>query len=146
MTNVTSKFKDSLKPESFLDFVNYLKSTKNKEECLEVAYNYFINQYHGEKLKTYTNFLKLFQSDTKKLWLQKGFMHCTNINKLFFESLVESGHYKTADIKRKWTLIWFFSPHQYLRIKIDESKYMYVDIWAHQFGIKFGDYARGFHL
>ncbi|MBU2590291.1 MAG: hypothetical protein KJ939_01490 [Nanoarchaeota archaeon] len=38
----------------------------------------------------------------------------------------------------------YISIHQYLKVKVN-SKYVIIDGWARIYGIKFGDYAHGFH-
>ena len=67
-----------------------------------------------------------------------------NLNYLFMIFLVKSG-FDYKDINPKWTLVYYLSPHQYLNIKINKKKPINVDSWGKSYGIKFGDYARGFH-
>ena len=49
------------------------------------------------------------------------------------------------DIKLRKSLSWWISPHQYLEVKISDNKSFNVDPWFRDYGIKFGDYAHGFH-
>ncbi len=77
------------------------------------------------------------------LWNESGFMHCTNINYVLRTLLIKSGHFADDDIQIKWTIVWYISPHQYLRIKTGD-KYVNVDVWGYVYGIKYGEYAYGF--
>ncbi|NLC31349.1 MAG: hypothetical protein GX765_04845 [Candidatus Moranbacteria bacterium] len=86
----------------------------------------------------------VFKKDVCFLWNQDGFLHCTNINYLARILLIESGFFKEEDIVLKWTLVWYISPHQYLRVKMIDDEFINVDIWAKNYKIEFGDYARGF--
>ena len=141
---MTRKIPEKL-PEDMQGVVKELKKSKNLEDCLKKAYDTLSEKYRGYRIKTYTRIYELFSKDVNKLWNKKGFMHCTNINYLMRILLVKSGFFKDKDIEQKWTFIWFFSPHQYLRVKLDKNKFVNVDVWAKPYGIKFGDYAHGFH-
>ncbi|MFA6354434.1 MAG: hypothetical protein WCX12_02000 [Candidatus Paceibacterota bacterium] len=125
--------------------IETLKKSHSKEKCLKQAYDILSRKYRGERIKTLFLFWRLFLKNMEKLWRQKGFLHCTKINNLLEFLLTQSGWFSQNDIQRKWTLIWYISPHQYLKIKITENEFINIDIWAKPFGIFFGDYARGFH-
>jgi len=122
--------------------IKKLKKAKNKKECLNMAYDIVSKKYHGERIKTYIRIWELSYFNIKKLWLRKGFLHCTNINKVMKYLLVKSGHFKNSEIKKKWTII-VISPHQYLQINLDGQK-VNVDVWGKKLGIKFGKYAHGY--
>lgn len=124
--------------------INDLKKSNTKEECLKQAYEIMNKKYRGYRIKTYTRLFDLFTTDIKKLWSRSGFLHCTNINYVMRVLLIKSGHFQESDIRLKWTLIWYMSPHQYLQIKV-ANKWIDIDIWAYAYGIKFGDHAHGFH-
>lgn len=134
----------NLLPEEMEKVVNQLKQSLNKEDCLRKTYDILIKKYHGCHFKTYLKLYEVFSSDIYKLWKKKGFMHCTNINYVMRILLIASGFFKEEDIRLKWTLIWYVSPHQYLQIKIN-GKWLNIDVWAYAHGIKFGDNAHGFH-
>ncbi|MEF3692177.1 MAG: hypothetical protein V3574_03955 [Candidatus Moraniibacteriota bacterium] len=125
--------------------VEDLKKSSNKEECLKRVYDLLSDKYQGVRVKTYLKFPTVFKKDVNFFWNQGGFLHCTNMNYLARVFLVGSGFFREEDVILRWTLIWYISPHQYLRIKIAKDKFINVDIWAKDFGIKFGDYARGFN-
>lgn len=133
-------------PDDLAIFIKDLKKLSGKEECLKKTYEMLTKKYYGKKLRTFINFFDLFICDIGKLWRKSGFMHCTNLNYLAKFILIKSGHFKEEDIQTKWTLIYWISPHQYLRVRTSDDEYIDVDIWANSYGIDFGDYARGFNV
>jgi len=116
-----------------------------KIEQLKQTYNLLSAKYSGKLFYVITNFFELFTVSLAKLRSKTGAMHCTNINRILTADLLNSGLFTKNDIKTKWTLIWYFSPHQYLQVKTEEG-WIDVDIWAQSQGIAFGDHAHGFHL
>ncbi|MFH1191889.1 MAG: hypothetical protein V1655_00235 [bacterium] len=100
----------------------------------------------GYKFRTYLRWYEHFISDVDWLWEKSGFLHCTNFNYFLRILLVKSGFFQSEDIISTWTLLYGISPHQYLKIKINGQKFIAVDLWGKVYGIKFGDYAHGFHL
>jgi len=125
--------------------IELLRQVNSQEECLQKAYELLIKKYHGNRLKTLTHFFELFSRSLEELWARDGFMHCTNLNWLLRTLLVRSGHFTEHDITAHWTLLWYVSPHQYLRVTMKDGRRVNVDTWAHTYGIPFGDYAHGFH-
>lgn len=132
-------------PNNMLDVINNLKQSKNKIDCLHKAYDALTIRCQGHRWAAIVNFYNLFIYNPNKLWNKQKRIICTNMNNLMKILLVKSGFFKEADIKKKWTLVWFISPHQYLKVKIDNNKYINIDIWGKANNIKFGDYAHGFH-
>lgn len=120
-----------------------LNNTKNKEECLKKAYAVMTSRYRGHRWATITHIGNLFITDPKKLW-NKKILICTNFNHLMKILLINTKFFKERDVKKMWSTIWIFSPHQYLRVKISNLKYINIDIWGHAYGVKFGDYSHGF--
>ncbi|EKD29428.1 MAG: hypothetical protein ACD_78C00417G0006 [uncultured bacterium (gcode 4)] len=131
-------------PRDMQAVVDGLKKSKNQEECLKKTYDILNTKYRGYRVKTYTRLFELFITDIIKLWSRNGFLHCTNINYVMRILLLKSGRFQESDIRLKWTLIWYVSPHQYLQVRVN-GKWIDVDIWAHAYGIQFGDHAHGFH-
>jgi hypothetical protein len=125
--------------------VTKLSKLKTQKEVLNEAYSIIVNRYYGKRLYTQLKFFAVFSNGIDDLWKRRGFMHCSNQNYLLAFLLVKSGAFKTQDIKPKWTLYWGISPHQYLRIKLNDNKFVNVDPWSAAYGIGFGDYAHGFH-
>ena len=58
---------------------------------------------------------------------------------------IKSGLFREEDIQLKLSTNWYIMIHQYLRIRINEKKYINVDLFAYSFGLKFGDYIHGLH-
>lgn len=125
--------------------VEELKQATGKEECLRRAYEIMIKRYRGFRFRTYIQIHKAFHSDLERLWNKKGFMHCHVMNFLLRVLLIKSGWFSEDDIELKYSLVWYISPHQYLRVRVGENKFINVDVWNAFYGKKFGDYARGFH-
>ena len=124
--------------------VKKLKKTKSKEECLMQAYQIVSEKYRGYRFRTYTRFWELFAYNVSKLWKKSGFMHCTNINRVLKELLIRSGHFDNSQVKKKWTLVYYISPHQYLQVDFNGKK-INVDVWGKYYGVKFGEYTHGFN-
>ncbi len=131
-------------PSEMQETINKLKESKNKEDCLKHSYEILIKKYKGHRVQTYAKLFGIFSNDIVKFWDKQGFLHCTNINYVMRTLLVRSGFFTDDEIKIKWTLVWYTSPHQYLQIKIDNSD-INIDIWSYAYGIKYNDYAYGFH-
>ena len=125
------------------EVIESLKKTKSKEECLKKAYDILSEKYRGHRLVTYLKIHYLLLKDLNKIWGKSGFLPCTTLNYLLKNLLIKSGWFSESDIKIKWALIWFFSPHQYLSVRISKEKSINVDLWGRAYGIKFGDYAHG---
>lgn len=129
-------------PEGMQRTVEKLEKSKNEEDCLKKAYDALFERYVG--CKVHTRFFDIFTSDVNKLWDVK-YQHCTALNYFLRILLVKSGFFKDEDITLKWTLIYYISIHQYLRIRLDGNRAINVDPWGAHHNIKFGDYAHGFH-
>ncbi|MFA6184107.1 MAG: hypothetical protein WC682_03315 [Parcubacteria group bacterium] len=131
-------------PVEMEEVVNDLKKSFSKEDCLKKVYDILNKKYQGARVMTYLRFPAIFKNDINFFWNQNGFLHCTNINYIARILLIKSNFFKEDDIILKWTLIWYISPHQYLRVKVTQNKFINMDVWAKNYGISFGDYAKGF--
>lgn len=131
-------------PDEMQKIINEIKKSLNKEGCLKVAYEILTAKYRGYRIMTYLKLFDVFKHDIGTLWQKNGFLHCTNINYLLRTILIKSDFFTDDEICLCWTQIWYISPHQYLQVKVDD-KWIDVDIWAHAYGIEFGDHAHGFH-
>lgn len=130
-----------LKKEIFFwEIIEKIKLCTSQHEALFCAYTEISQKYHWDRIKTLTRFHQLFIQDTKKLEKMSWFLHCTNLNFILKYVCVKSGWFQEEDFSYKWTVIWGFSPHQY--IEVSNIK---VDLWAKIYGITYGDYARFFH-
>ena len=72
-------------------------------------------------------------------------MLCTQQNYVLRLLLVKSGKFKDSEIRIKWTLVAYISPHQYLQVKVGKGNWVNVDMWGSSKGVPFGDYSHGFH-
>lgn len=131
-------------PKQMQETINELKKSLDKNDCLKQAYEILTAKYRGQRIKTYTKLFNVFSKDIDKMWSQAGFLLCANINYLMRTLLIKSGFFNNSDIALKWTMVWHVSPHQYIHVIINNKK-INIDVWASSRGIKFGDYARGFH-
>ena len=138
------KIPESL-PEGMTVVISDLKNLTNKEECLKQAYDILSEKYRGYRIETYLKLFNLFESNLNKIWNRSGFLHCNTLNYLLRILLIKSGFFSEEDIKLKWTLVYYISPHQYLRIKTDKGEWVNIDLWGKTYGIKFGNYAHGFN-
>lgn len=129
---------------TFQEAVSQVAQASNQDEAIRRTYDILTARYHGERLKTYTRIWRLLENDLQQLWSRQGFLHCTKINKLLGRLLIESGWVQSEDIQFCWTLTWFISPHQYVRIKKTDGSILCLDIWGAAYGIPFGEYAHGF--
>ena len=66
------------------------------------------------------------------------------MNYLLRTRAVKSGLFKDEEINLKLTNSWFLALHQYLEIKISDTKKVTLDPWNYQYGIKYGNYGSGF--
>ncbi len=143
LPNFFSKAKIPKKlPKDTQEVVDKLKKSKNKKDCLKKAYAFIPKKFVG--CHFYVRFFDIFTANIDKLWSRKN-SHCTNLNYLLRVLLIKSGFFKESDIGFKWTLVWYISVHQYLKVKLSD-KTIYVDPWGSTHGIKLGDYAHGFNV
>jgi hypothetical protein len=142
-------FKDSPLPKEIQGeakvVVEKIKDTTNRKIALKTAYSVIVERYDGGRLKTIGRLQDLWAEDWQHLWNRSGFLHCTNQNYLLALILVNSGLFSAHDIRRKWTLIWLFSPHQYLLVNVGQNEWIEVDCWANRYGVPFGKHASKFN-
>jgi hypothetical protein len=122
-------------PDEMQKIINEIKQSLSKEECLKRAYEIMISKYRGYRVKTYTKLFDVFNQDIATLWDKNGFLHCNNINYLLRTLLIRSDFFTEDEIRLRWTLVWYISPHQYAQVNIDD-KWVNVDVWANAYAIK----------
>lgn len=132
-------------PVEMQEVIDTLKNSANQEECLRRAYEIMTDRFRGGRMLIFLRPFQIFISNARKVWANPGLTHCHNANYLLRTLLVRSGFFDNEDIKNKWTLIWYISPHQYVQVTLNTGKKVNVDMWAKVYGTKFGDYAHGFH-
>lgn len=129
-------------PKELKPLVRALKRTRGKEACIRKVHSILTARYHGCRLYTYTHFLDFFRRDIIRIWRHSGCLHCTLFNYLAKTLLVHSGKFTEGDIKSGWTLIYYFSPHQYLKVRTGPHHFTELDIWGANYGVKIGEHAR----
>lgn len=148
MYTIPNFFKKEVIPDitnlNLIAAIDTVRKSSSKKEALDKAYQQIISRYRGYRFLTYTLFWRIFEADPNKLWNRRKFLHCTQQNYLLRTLLVKSGWFTENDIKLGFSLVWYFSPHQYLKIKNDSTNYIAVDPWTHHFGVPMGFYASGF--
>ncbi len=132
-------------PLDLIEAVEEVRSTNNKKQALEKAYVILTAKYRGYKFMTYLKLWLLWEVDLNKIWRRSGFLHCTSMNYLLRILLVKSGWFTEDDIHLAYSLIWYISIHQYLKVRLAERKWINVDIWYHYYGKGLGEYGHGFY-
>lgn len=120
-----------------------LKRARNKRECLDKAYKFLSTKYVGHRIETYLYLWRVFES-LERSWKRTGFVHCTTMNRFLRKFLLESSHFTKDEIRFRWTLVWSFSPHEYVQVKLD-GKWFDVDLWGAHHGIPLGRHAAWFN-
>jgi hypothetical protein len=129
--------------KDLLQSINLVKHSRSKEEALKRAFKIITSKFKGYRFRTYILFWKAWEKDPNKLWSRSGFMHCTHQNFLLRVLLVKSSWFSEQDIQLGYSLVWYISPHQYLKIKLGKD-IICADPWNHRFGVPLGYYAVGF--
>lgn len=131
-------------PVGLQDVIHAVAQSADKRECLEQTCALLARRYKGYRLKTYTHLHELFRKDTNYFWNKKDdFVHCTTMNYLVRLVLIKSEFFCEEDISQHWTMVWYVSPHQYLRVDLGEET-LAVDLWGVHNGVPLGCYASGF--
>ena len=127
--------------------ISRVKRASDLEDAMKTA-AYEINKITepsgGARFQTLPKIKRAFEKDPNILWSRKGYMHCTHQNYLVRILLVKSGWLKDKQITLGYSLIWYISPHQYLKIKLDKHKTIAIDPWNMNRGAKLGEYATVF--
>src|SRR5262245_7121353 len=131
--------------EELTGAVAELQRFKDREEYLRAAYDMITRRFESGRAKTFFRLTDLLATSTQDLWNRSGFLHCTNQNYLLTLLVLKGGLFTKKDVKPYWTRVWLFSPHQYLRIRISQTKTIDVDCGARHYGVPFGQHAHGFN-
>lgn len=123
--------------------VREVAAQPTQEAALRYAYDALAARYRGYRILTALRLDRFLISNLEKLWQLEGFIHCNHMNYLLRTMLVASGQCATTDIEACWTQIWFFSPHQYLKVHLRDGSIREVDLWGKAYGIPFGEHAHG---
>lgn len=125
--------------------IEQVRAARNQRQALQIAYDIVTKHFKGKRFYTYLVIWKAFEKDPNCLWDRTGHMHCTHQNYLLRILLVRSGWFEESDIRLGHSLIWFISPHQYLKVRLD-GKWIALDPWNSTHGAALGQYASGFGL
>lgn len=126
--------------------INQLKQAPSAEAATKQALEILKAKYDSGTVRTYFFFWMATQSDPNVLWDRKGFMHCTQQNHLLRLLLVKSEQVEERDIRLGYSLIWYISIHQYLKITLEKDRTVGVDPWSYGRGAKWNEFASGFTL
>jgi hypothetical protein len=124
--------------------ITKLRQCSNVEVAMKQALKVIADRYDSKRFETYISFHKLYEKNPNILWQRLGFMHCTHQNYLFRVLLVKSGWLTEDQIELGFSLIWYISPHQYLKITLKDGVKIAVDPWNFNLGATYGKYAAGF--
>jgi hypothetical protein len=122
-----------------------VQASSSQPQALRTAYRLLSQRYRGRRGQTYTHLAQLFRSSDSVLRSRPGFLHCTHMNYLLMVILVKSGWFEPEDITLHWTVVFGFSPHQYVTVRLG-ADWTAVDIWGASYGIGLGDYSHWFHV
>jgi hypothetical protein len=125
--------------------INKLSKQKDNKYAVEQALEILAKKYKSKRFSTYIFFYKIFENNPNKLWTRTGFMHCNQQNFLLRLLLVKSGKVEDSEIKFGYSMIWYMSLHQYLKIKVGDI-YLAADPWNYSRGAALGKYASGFGM
>jgi hypothetical protein len=129
-------------PAEMMNKINQLKNqAENREQFLELTYDYLGSRFNSERLNTLLKFSYLFMP-LDKIWRLEGYIPCTMNNYLLKIFLVRSGWFKEADIRRSHVFVNFV-PHQYLQVNIND-KWLDVDVGEKQRGLPIGRHLKYF--
>ncbi len=127
----------------FLAAIEEVKKTPNTEAAMHKALDILADKFESKRFETYLLYWRLFERDPNKLWDRHGFLHCVQQNYLFRILMVKSEKLREDQIVLEKSLVWYISPHQYLKI-ILPTRTIAVDPWHYERGVGFGRYGTGF--
>lgn len=123
--------------------IEHVRHASSKKDALERAFKLITKRHRGYRFRTYIFFWKILEANPNKLWQRTGFMHCTQQNFLLSVLLIKSGWFSEKDLQLGHSLVWYISPHQYLKVKINDTV-IAADPWNYRFGVSLGHFASGF--
>ncbi len=130
-------------PAELAAIINEFQRYKTRREVLDAAYDLLTTKYRGYRLKTVYRLHELIDNDITNMWERSGFIHCNKMNYLLGVLLLGSNKFTGDDIEFKWTAIFYFSPHQYVKVRVGENEWVNVDVWGNAYGIPLGSYGHG---
>lgn len=131
-------------PQEMRSLASEISRKEDQQMALKYAYDTLSRKYRGFRFLTFLRLDRFFITDLSTLWRITGFLHCHHLNYLLRTLLITSGKFSSEDIRSPWTHIWYCSPHQYIRVKLEDGTTISVDLWGKAYGISFGSHAHGF--
>ncbi len=123
--------------------ITRVKQAVSLMAAIQMALDIMADKYCSRHFMTYLLLYRLFEKDPNKLWQRSGFLHCTQQNYLLRVLLIKSGWLTENQIHLNYSLVWYISPHQFLRL-ILPTRPVAVDPWNYDQGVPLGCYAVGF--
>jgi hypothetical protein len=141
--DIIKKFPTSL-PKEFEEIIGKRKGL-GKRDYLRAIHDDILEGHKPGIFLSYVRSLELFDNDIFSIWKRKKNLSCLIMNYLMATAILKSGKFAVKDLSLKWTLIMYFHPHQYIRVRIGDNEYINVDPWAAAVGLHFGEVAEGFN-
>lgn len=132
-------------PSEMEEVCSDLLKCKDQSEAVRRAYEIVTSRFAVSRLHTYLRLGALMDKNLHRVWHRTEYLHCTHLNHLMKVLLVHSGWFHSRDIRVRWTLIWGVSPHQYLRIRLNDGSNIAADPWGRTYGVPFGKYVSGWN-
>lgn len=129
----------------FLDAIEKVRLAPSAQIAMQEAMDILRVKYEAKRFETYFLYPLIFEKDPNVLWKRHGFMHCPQQNFLFRILMIKSGKLTDDRITLGHSLVWYISPHQYLKIHLPD-KTIAVDPWNYDLGATLGKYASGFGM
>ncbi|MDP3918810.1 MAG: hypothetical protein Q8Q35_02815 [Nanoarchaeota archaeon] len=76
----------------------------------------------------YAKLISYFFKSIDVIWDNNQSTHCTNLNYILRYLLIHSGKFTEKDIKRKYSLVLYILPHQFLKVNVGK-KWIIADSW-----------------
>lgn len=116
---------------------------RSRQEIVREVYDVVSRHFVCSRPQTYLRLWDLFRSDLTNVWQRGGFCHCTQQNELIRQMLLKTGKFSEKQVRTKWGLTHYISPHQWLQVNLD-GNWVDVDAWGRHFDVPFGKNAAGF--
>lgn len=130
-------------PREMQSLVKQVAEQKDQLTAAHYLYNALNQKYRGYRIFTFLRLDRFFITNLSTLWNKQGFLHCNHLNYLFRTILLASKQFLPDSVQAHWTQVWFFSPHQYLSLSLDDGRVVEVDLWGKAYGVPFGSHAHG---
>ncbi|MGE0792752.1 MAG: hypothetical protein AB7V77_01070 [Candidatus Woesearchaeota archaeon] len=128
-----SKINDDLPKKVIKDLEEIGKKYKSKKKVLDKILEYEFDRFESKMFQQFTEFPLLFVKSLNDIWKRKGYLHCHQQNLLIRYFLLKTKRFTEDDIKLKITNCYFMI-HQYIKVKVENNKWLNVDPFAMRMG------------